>query len=154
MLTSTWRSEPEWHPKAIKLAARMTDAMVAPDPMDAMKEGCGVVSNMPWVISLQTHRLLTLMSLLDSPAKLSSFVSQHRPEAFVLLLQGRTPHEAIDKDPRVKAWFELSSGKLKLQKRWLTSLELVDWRVFRNKVGVNLVVMVVPKNLSLKSKFH
>ncbi|MGQ9519045.1 MAG: hypothetical protein ACUVTP_02990 [Candidatus Fervidibacter sp.] len=70
------------------------------------------------------------------------------------MLQGRTPHEAIGKDSRAKAWFEWSSGKLKLQKRWLTNLELVDWRVFRNKIGVNLVVMVVPKDLSLKSKLH
>ncbi|MCS7187525.1 MAG: hypothetical protein RMK89_11315, partial [Armatimonadota bacterium] len=145
-----WRTEPEWHPKALELATNMTNAMVEPVPMEASKMGCGVVSNMPWLISLRSHRLLALMPLLETPEKFDEFVKEHEPQAFVLLLCGRTPKQAVEKEPRAKAWLIWHQGELKLRQEWASRLELVDWRLFHNRDCVNIVAMLVPKDSQAK----
>ena len=144
-LVRTWRTEPEWHPEALELAAAMTNAMIEPDPMDARKHGCGVFSNMPWLIYLHAHRLLNLMPLIESREKLRAFLRQHYPNAFVFLLRGRTPKQAIEDEPRAKAWLCWRHGKLSLKEEWEADLELVDWRLFRNRHTVNIVALLVLK---------
>jgi len=145
-LVRTWQTEPEWHPEALELAAAMANAMVEPDPMEAQKRGCGVVSNMPWLIYLHAHRLLKLMPLIESHEKLSAFAKRYGyPNAFVFLLLGRTPKQAIEDEPRAKAWLHWHNGKLSLKEEWKAHLELVDWRLFRNRRTVNIVALLVLK---------
>jgi hypothetical protein len=144
-LVRIWRTTPEWHPKALELASAMVKAMAYPDPMEASKAGYDVVSNMPWLVSLHADCGLISMPLLDTPTKLKVFAAQYYPEAFILLLRGRTPKQAIEDEPRAKAWLRWHDGRLSLKEEWKAHLELVDWRLFKNHCSVNIVAMLVLK---------
>jgi hypothetical protein len=142
-LVRTWRAEPEWHPEAMELASAMAKAMVEPDPMEAQKHGCGVVSNMPWLIYLHAYCLLKLMPSIETHEEFSAFVRQYYPQAFVFLLRGRTPQQAIEDEPRAKALLRWHDGRLSLKEGWEAGLELVDWKLFRNRHTVNIVALLV-----------
>lgn len=145
-LIRTWQTQPQWHPEALKLAANMTRAMVTLDPMEEAKlSPSGIVSNMPWLLFLHARSVITLMPLLDTPEKLDAFISRYKPEAFILLLYGRTPEQAVAEETRAGVWLIWQGDKLQLRPEWSSRLELVDWRLFRNRECVNIVAMLVAK---------